>query len=141
MAKFLMMAKSSMTNKCTSIIGHFDGHGGAPGQYRWHRPMRHVQGYLRSHWMPPSSNYLLRIALAATRATSKQTTINKFTYFAGRFDGHGDASLRNRVHCPMEEVQGFTRSHWTPPLGEYYVQYHKREMATPVFFMFFIVNL
>jgi hypothetical protein len=34
---------------------------------------------LRSHWMPPSGNYLLRIAPAATRATGKQTTINKYT--------------------------------------------------------------
>ncbi len=123
-----------MTNKCTSVVGHFDGYGSAPGQYRWHRPMRHVQGYLRSHWMPPLGDYLLCIALTATRATGKQTTINKYTYFAGRFDSHGNPPVRNRVHCPMKEVQGFTRSHWAPPSGEYYVQQHKRDMATPVFF-------
>ncbi len=120
-----------MTNECTFIVGHIYGHGGAPGRYKRHRPMQHVQGYLRSHWTPPSGNYLLRIAPAATRATGKQAKINKYTYFDGRFDGHGAAPVHNRTHCPMEEVQGFTRSHWVLPLGKYYVR---------VFFMFFIVK-
>jgi hypothetical protein len=73
------MTKLTMTNKCTSSAGRFDGHGGAPEQYRGHRPMRHVQGYSGSHWTPPSGNYSLRIAPAAARATGKQTTINKYT--------------------------------------------------------------
>jgi hypothetical protein len=115
------MTKSTMTNKCTLSVGHFDGHGNAPKQYRWHCPMQHVQGYSGSHWTLPLGNYLLRVAPAATRATGKQTTINKYSYKAGRFDGHGDAPVRNRMHCPMEEVQSFTRSHWTPPSGKYYV--------------------
>jgi hypothetical protein len=68
-----------MMNKCTLSVGRFDGHGGAPEQYRQHHPMRHVQGYFGSHWMPPLGNYLLRIAPAAARATGKQTTINKYT--------------------------------------------------------------
>jgi hypothetical protein len=74
-----MMTKSTMTNKCNLSAGRFDGHGGVPEQYRWHRPMRHVQGYSGSHWMPTSGDYLLRIAPAATMATGKQTTINKYT--------------------------------------------------------------
>jgi hypothetical protein len=61
-----------------SSAGHFDGHGGAPEQYRQHRPMQHVQGYSRSHWTPASGDYLLRIAPTAARATGKQTTINKY---------------------------------------------------------------
>jgi hypothetical protein len=73
------MTKSTMTNKCTSSAGPFDGHGGAPEQYRRHRPMRHVQGYSGSHWTLPLGNYWLRIAPAAARATGKQTTINKYT--------------------------------------------------------------
>jgi hypothetical protein len=73
------MTKSTMTIKCTSSAGHFDGHGGAPKQYRWHCPMVHVQGYSGSHWMPALGAYLLRIAPAAARATGKQTTINKST--------------------------------------------------------------
>jgi hypothetical protein len=73
------MTKLTMMNKCTLSAGHFDGHGSAPEQYRQHCPMRHVQGYSRSHWTPPSGGYLLRIAPVAARATGKQTTINKYT--------------------------------------------------------------
>jgi len=36
----------------------------------------------------------------------------------GKFDGHGDAAVRNEAHRPMEHIQGFTRSHWMPPSGE-----------------------
>jgi hypothetical protein len=111
-----------VANKCTSSAGSFDGHGGAPEQYRWHPLMRHVHGYSGSHWTPALGNYLLCIAPAAARATGIQTTINKYTCKAGHFDGHGDAPVHNHVHCPMEEVQSFTRSHWTPPLGKYYAQ-------------------
>jgi hypothetical protein len=114
--------KVTMTNECTSSASRFNGHGGAPVQYEVHHPMQHVQGYSGSHWMPALGNYLLRIAPAAARATGKQTTINKYTYKAGCFDGHGDAPVRNRMHRPMEEVQSFTRSHWTLPSGKYYVQ-------------------
>jgi hypothetical protein len=71
--------EATMMNKCTSSVGHFDGHGGAPEQYRRRCPMRYVQGYSRNHCMPASGNYLLRIAPAAARATGKQTTINKYT--------------------------------------------------------------
>jgi hypothetical protein len=44
---------------------------------------------------------------------------NKCTSFAGRFDGPADAPWQYQVHPPMEEVQGFGRSHWKPPLGKY----------------------
>ena len=110
-----------MMNKCTLSAGHFDGHGGATEQYRRHRPMRHVQGYSGSHWTLASGNYLLRIAPAATKATGKQTTINKYTHFSGRFDGQRDAAVRYRVHRPIEEVQDFTitRSHWMPPSSKH----------------------
>jgi hypothetical protein len=37
--------EATMTNKCTSSAGHFDGHGGALVQYEAHHPMQHVQGY------------------------------------------------------------------------------------------------
>jgi hypothetical protein len=73
--------------------------------------MQHVQGYLGSHWTPPLGDYFFHIAQAATRATGKQTTINKFTYFAGCFNGHGNMPVQYRAHHPMEKVQGFTRSH------------------------------
>jgi hypothetical protein len=71
--------KVTMTNECTSSAGHFYGHSGAPEQYRWHRPMWHVQGYSRSHWTLPLGNYLLGIAPAAARATANETTTKKCT--------------------------------------------------------------
>jgi hypothetical protein len=116
------MTKSTLASTCSSVFGPFDGHGGPPVRYEAHRPMQHVQGYSGSHWMPALGNYLLCIGPAAARTTGKQTTINKYTYKTGRFDGHGNAPVRNRAHCLMKEVQGFTRSHWMLPLGKYYVQ-------------------
>jgi hypothetical protein len=116
------MTKSMMVSTCSTAVGHFNGHGGPLVQYEAHHPMQHVQGYSGSHWTPASGEYSLRIAPAAARATGKQTTINKYTYKAGRFDGHGNVPVRNRAHHLMEVVHGFTRSHWMPPLGEYYVR-------------------
>jgi hypothetical protein len=115
----MTMAKLPMTNECISSAGRFNGHGSVPEQYRRHCPMQHVQGYSESHWMLPLGDYLLRIAPAATRATGNQTTLKKYTYKAGRFDGHGNAPVRNCAHCPIEEVLGFTRRHWMPPSGKY----------------------
>jgi hypothetical protein len=109
------MTKLTMTSKCTSVVAHFEGLADAPEQYRQHRPMRHVPGYLRSYWMLPLGNYLLRIAPAEARATGKQTTINKYTHFNGCFDSHGNAPVQYHAYRPMEELQGFTRSHWMPP--------------------------
>jgi hypothetical protein len=60
-------------NKCTSAVGHFDGHGGAPVRYEAHCPMQHDQGFTGSHWTPPSGDYLLHIASAAARATINTT--------------------------------------------------------------------
>ena len=62
-------------NKCTSITGHFDGHGGVPVPYQMHLPMQHDQGFARSHWTPPLGDYLLRIALVAARATANEATM------------------------------------------------------------------
>ena len=36
----------------------------------------------------------------------------------GNFDCHGDAAVRYGTHLPIENVQGFTQSHWMPPSGE-----------------------
>ena len=35
-------------NKCTSIAGHLDSHGGAMVQYRKHLPMKEIQGFHKS---------------------------------------------------------------------------------------------
>jgi hypothetical protein len=50
----------------TCFAGHFDGNDNAPVRCQAHQPMQHVQGYLRSHWTPPSGNYSSRIAPAVT---------------------------------------------------------------------------
>ncbi len=42
----------------------------------------------------------------------------KWRQIAGNFDCHGDAAVRRGVHHPIEHVQGFTGSHWMPPLGK-----------------------
>jgi len=42
-------------------------------EYGAHRPIQHDQGFTRSHWMLPSGNYSLHIALAAIRATINTT--------------------------------------------------------------------
>jgi hypothetical protein len=100
------------TNECNSVVGRFDGHMNSLKQYTQHCPVQHVQGYTGSHWRPPSGDYLLRIAPAAARATTANETMTKiYTYIAGHFYGHGNAPARYHVHHPMEEVQGFTRSH------------------------------
>jgi hypothetical protein len=71
------MTKLMMTNECTSIFSHFDGHRGAPEQYRLYCSMQHVQGYPGSHQMLPLDNYLLCITPAAARATANDTTTKK----------------------------------------------------------------
>jgi hypothetical protein len=50
---------------------------------------------------------------------TKLTMTNKCTLSAGRFDGHGSAPEQYRRHPPMWHVQGYSESHWMPPLGDY----------------------
>jgi hypothetical protein len=117
-ATYYHTKEAEMTNECTFVVGHFDGHSGALEQYRWHPLMRHVQGYTGSYWMPPLGNYSLRIA-PATRATANKTMMKKWTNFACHFDGCGGTMVQYCANCPMEKVQGFDRSHCTLPLGKY----------------------
>ena len=51
--------------KCTQINDNFGGHGDAAVQRDAHRPMEHIPGFNRSHWMPPSAECSHHIALAA----------------------------------------------------------------------------
>jgi len=48
--------------KSRQIDDDFGGHGNAAVRRGVHRPMEHIQGFTRSHWMPPSSERLRRIA-------------------------------------------------------------------------------
>jgi hypothetical protein len=51
--------------KCRQIDGNFDCHGYAGVRLGAHRPIEHVQGFTRSHWMPPLVKCLHCIAPAA----------------------------------------------------------------------------
>jgi hypothetical protein len=42
----------------------------------------------------------------------------KYTSNAGDFDHHVDVVMRCGVHCTMENISIFIRSHWMPPMGE-----------------------
>jgi hypothetical protein len=44
--------------------------------------------------------------------------VEKFRQIDGNFNCHADAAVRHGAHHPMEHVQGFTQSHWMPPLGK-----------------------
>ncbi len=79
----------------TSVVGCFDGHGSAPGQYRWHCLMWHVQGYPEAtgcwhrattcsvlpQWPPgqqahkqQSTNTPAKMAISMVRAMSRYVT-------------------------------------------------------------------
>ena len=115
----------AMANKYTSIVNHFYGHAYAWVHYSAHCLMENVQDFAGSHWTPPSGDCLLCIALAAAQVSFKTTTIKEYTNFAGHSNGHGNVPVLYLAHCPMEEVQGFTRSHWMPPLSKYPTWYHQ----------------
>jgi hypothetical protein len=51
--------------KCRQIDDNFDGHGDALVRRGAHRLMEHIQGFTRSHWMPPSGECMRRIAPTA----------------------------------------------------------------------------
>jgi hypothetical protein len=53
------------TKNCRQMDGNFDCHGNVAVRCGVHRQMEHIQGFTRSHWMPPSGKRLRRIALAA----------------------------------------------------------------------------
>ena len=44
--------------------------------------------------------------------------MKKGRQIAGNFDCNAEAAVRRGAHLPIEHVQGFTRSHWMPPLGK-----------------------
>ena len=52
-------------NKCRQIDGNFDCHGDAAVRGGAHLPLKHIQGFTQSHWMPASGECLRRTAPAA----------------------------------------------------------------------------
>ena len=63
--------------KCRQIAGDFDCHTDAAVRRGVDRPLEHVHGFTRSHWMPPSGECLRCIALAAVMVNKfVETTLN-----------------------------------------------------------------
>jgi hypothetical protein len=50
---------------------------------------------------------------------TKLMMTSKCTSIAARFEGLADAPEQYRRHCLMRHVQGYSGSHWMPPLGNY----------------------
>jgi hypothetical protein len=44
---------------------------------------------------------------------------SKCTFVAAHFEGLVDAPEQYRKYHPMQHVQGYSGSHWTPPSGDY----------------------
>jgi hypothetical protein len=63
--------------------------------------------------------YVLLCQLARFRSIAKSSTTNECTLRPSRFDARVDALAQHRRYRPIEGVQGFTRSHWTPLSGLY----------------------
>jgi hypothetical protein len=62
---WLWQTTKSTRQKMQANQRQFDSHGDAAVR-RWaHLPIKHIQGFTRSHWMPPSGECLRRIAPAA----------------------------------------------------------------------------
>jgi hypothetical protein len=135
------MTKLPMTSKCTSVAAHFEGLADAPEQYRRHRPMRHVQGYLGSHWTPPSGDYSLHIAPVAARAqANKQQSTNTPTLLAVlmamamRRCNTARISQWRRSRASLEATG---RCHW----GSIAANSIKGTWLRQFFLVFFIVNM
>jgi hypothetical protein len=59
--------KIKENKKCREIAGDFDHLADALVQCGMHRPMGHISGFTRSHWMPPLGKCLHLIAPAAAK--------------------------------------------------------------------------
>ena len=62
---------------CRLIAGNFDCHADAAVRRGAHRPIEHIQGFARSHLMPPSDECLRHIVPAAAMVNKfVETTLN-----------------------------------------------------------------
>ncbi len=57
-----------------------------------------------SLWTSPLGKYLIRNAPATSRIAGRRND-GTIHHFAGHFNDRGDALVRYRAHCPMEEVR------------------------------------
>ena len=88
----------------------------------------------RLHWKPLDAaigRLLAPYRPGGHHGDNQQNNDAKCTLFAGHFDGHRDAAVLSRAHCPMEEIRGFHKSLF-PPLGEHSLRYYQSDTPTPV---------
>jgi len=68
-------------------------------------------GLLRKPLDATIGRLLTPYCLGGHQGDNQQTYNEKYTYFAGHFDGHRYAPVLYRAHRLMEKVQGFPKSH------------------------------
>jgi hypothetical protein len=128
------MTKLTLTNRCTSFAGHSNGHAGV-----WEQCHAHCAACQGLHPKPLETAIRQLLALycpGSSQGPMQITMKKKYTYFAGHFNDHGNASVWYRMNCPMEEVHGFPRSHWMLPSKKHMLQWHQFVMLTPFFQVF-----
>ena len=54
---------------------------------------------------------LTQYCLGGRQGNNQQTYDEKYTFFAGHIDGHINVPRLYHMHCLMEEVSGFPKSH------------------------------
>jgi hypothetical protein len=84
----MVVANNKINNNeiCRQIACNFDCHKDAVVRCGVHCPMKHIQVFPSSHWMPPSGKCLRLIALAGAMLDNfgcKQKNTNKTQLFAG----------------------------------------------------------
>ena len=130
LATVIVNDKINYDERMHLVRRRFDGHRGAPEQYRRHRSMRHVQGYSGSHWTPASGDYLLHIAPASARATINKTTIKQYTHFAGHLAMQRYNTTRiARWRGSRASLEATGCHHWASTCSNS----HQSDMPTPVF--------
>ena len=130
-----------MTNKCTSGKGHINDRAVALKQYMQHLPMRHDQGFTRSHWTLPSGDQSLRIPPAAARATANKMKMQNVStlltilmaiavrrYYTARI-----AQWKRFVTF----IKATKRCRWASTRSNR----HQSDMPTPISGVYFIVKL
>ncbi len=88
--------------KCKWIAGDFDHHADGAVQRGAHCPMKHLQGFTRSHWMLPSGKCLHPIAPAAVIVDElvENTQNTKKSYFQLASYGKINHELFVRISYP-----------------------------------------
>ena len=113
--------------QCAGAIRSASPNAAWPGLPR--KPLDATIGQLLAPYRPSGSQGDNQINFDAT-----------FTHFVGRCDGHCDVGVLYRVHCSVEEVRGFHKNHYMPPLDERSLWYNPIGYSNSGYFGHFIVK-